>query len=118
MRSLKAAMRWDEERYGREYDLDIYMIVAVNDFNMGAMENKGLNIFNSACALADPHTTTDLGFQRVESVIARSRWKILSHAWKRFLNVISANLCVGTNKQERPKCKYKAGMMRTQVPMC
>ncbi|SEI48462.1 aminopeptidase N [Allopseudospirillum japonicum] len=77
MRSLKAAMRWDEEVYGREYDLDIYMIVAVNDFNMGAMENKGLNIFNSACALADPQTTTDLGFQRVESVIAHEYF----HNW-------------------------------------
>ena len=52
--SLKKAMRWDEEVYGREYDLDIFMIVAVDDFNMGAMENKGLNIFNSSCVLAKP----------------------------------------------------------------
>ena len=54
MDSLKKSMRWDEEVYGREYDLDIFMIVAVNDFNMGAMENKGLNIFNSSCVLAAP----------------------------------------------------------------
>ena len=56
LHSLKQAMKWDEETYGREYDLDIFMIVAVNDFNMGAMENKGLNVFNSACVLASPET--------------------------------------------------------------
>jgi hypothetical protein len=54
MRSLKAAMRWDEERYGREYDLDVFMIVAVSHFNMGAMENKGLNVFNAKYILASP----------------------------------------------------------------
>src|SRR5690606_6211912 len=57
MTSLKNSMRWDEQVYGREYDLDIFMIVAVDDFNMGAMENKGLNIFNTACVLAKPETT-------------------------------------------------------------
>jgi aminopeptidase N len=75
--SLKRSMRWDEETYGREYDLDIFMIVAVDDFNMGAMENKGLNIFNTSCVLANPLTTTDLGFQRVEAVVAHEYF----HNW-------------------------------------
>ena len=70
MDSLKRSMKWDEEVYGREYDLDIFMIVAVDDFNMGAMENKGLNIFNSSCLLASPETTTDDGYLRVEAVVA------------------------------------------------
>jgi aminopeptidase N len=77
MTSLKNAMRWDEEAYGREYDLDIFMIVAVDDFNMGAMENKGLNIFNTSCVLAKPETTTDAGFQRVEGVVAHEYF----HNW-------------------------------------
>jgi len=77
MTSLKNAMRWDEEVYGREYDLDIFMIVAVDDFNMGAMENKGLNIFNTSCVLAKPETTTDVGFQRVEGVVAHEYF----HNW-------------------------------------
>lgn len=77
MTSLKHSMRWDEEVYGREYDLDIFMIVAVDDFNMGAMENKGLNIFNTSCVLAKPETTTDAGFQRVEGVVAHEYF----HNW-------------------------------------
>lgn len=77
MASLKHSMRWDEEVYGREYDLDIFMIVAVDDFNMGAMENKGLNIFNTSCVLAKPETTTDAGFQRVEGVVAHEYF----HNW-------------------------------------
>ncbi len=77
MASLKAAMRWDETQYGCEYDLDIYMIVAVSHFNMGAMENKGLNVFNTSCVLAHPATTTDAGFQRVESVVAHEYF----HNW-------------------------------------
>ena len=77
MDSLKRAMKWDEDVYGREYDLDIYMIVAVSHFNMGAMENKGLNIFNTSCVLAHPATTTDAGFQRVEAVIAHEYF----HNW-------------------------------------
>lgn len=77
MNSLKRAMRWDEKHYGREYDLDIYMVVAVDDFNMGAMENKGLNIFNTSCVLANPDTTTDTGYQRVEAVIAHEYF----HNW-------------------------------------
>ncbi|PKM05475.1 MAG: aminopeptidase N [Gammaproteobacteria bacterium HGW-Gammaproteobacteria-6] len=77
MDSLKRSMRWDEEVYGREYDLDIFMIVAVNDFNMGAMENKGLNIFNSSCVLAHPDTATDMAFQRVEAVVAHEYF----HNW-------------------------------------
>ncbi|PRY72791.1 aminopeptidase N [Halomonas ventosae] len=77
MASLKRAMRWDEEAYGREYDLDRFMIVAVNDFNMGAMENKGLNIFNSAAVLTHPHTATDAAFQRVEGIVAHEYF----HNW-------------------------------------
>jgi len=77
MLSLKKAMRWDEQIYGREYDLDIYMIVAVDDFNMGAMENKGLNIFNTSCVLASPDITTDAGYQRVEEVVAHEYF----HNW-------------------------------------
>ena len=77
MMSLKNSMRWDEEVYGREYDLDIFMIVAVDDFNMGAMENKGLNIFNTSCVLAAPETTTDAAFQRVEGVVAHEYF----HNW-------------------------------------
>jgi aminopeptidase N len=77
MASLKNSMRWDEEVYGREYDLNIFMIVAVDDFNMGAMENKGLNIFNTSCVLAKPETTTDAGFQRVEGVVAHEYF----HNW-------------------------------------
>jgi aminopeptidase N len=77
MRSLQHSMRWDEERYGREYDLDIFNIVAVDDFNMGAMENKSLNIFNTSCVLARPETTTDVGFQRVEAVVAHEYF----HNW-------------------------------------
>ena len=77
MDSLKKSMRWDEETYGREYDLDIFMIVAVNDFNMGAMENKGLNIFNSSCVLAKAETATDAAHQRVEAVVAHEYF----HNW-------------------------------------
>ncbi|VAW87399.1 Membrane alanine aminopeptidase N [hydrothermal vent metagenome] len=75
--SLKKSMRWDEEVYGREYDLDIFMIVAVNDFNMGAMENKGLNIFNSACVLAKPETATDADFENIEGIIGHEYF----HNW-------------------------------------
>jgi aminopeptidase N len=77
MDSLKKSMTWDEEVYGREYDLDIFMIVAVNDFNMGAMENKGLNIFNSSCVLAKAETATDAAHQRVEAVVAHEYF----HNW-------------------------------------
>ncbi|WP_300651027.1 aminopeptidase N [Pseudomonas sp.] len=77
MDSLKKSMKWDEQVYGREYDLDIFMIVAVNDFNMGAMENKGLNIFNSSCVLAKAETATDAAHQRVEAVVAHEYF----HNW-------------------------------------
>ena len=77
MLSLKNAMAWDEKTYGREYDLDLYMIVAVSFFNMGAMENKGLNIFNTSCVLAHPKTQTDAAFQRVEAVVAHEYF----HNW-------------------------------------
>ncbi|MBK1716877.1 aminopeptidase N [Thiocystis violacea] len=77
MRSLKKAMRWDEERFGREYDLDVFMIVAVSHFNMGAMENKGLNVFNDKFVLARPDTATDVDFDGIESVIAHEYF----HNW-------------------------------------
>ncbi len=77
MRSLIHAMRWDEEVYGREYDLDVFNIVAVNDFNMGAMENKSLNIFNSKFVLASRDTATDSDYQGIEAVIAHEYF----HNW-------------------------------------
>jgi aminopeptidase N len=77
MDSLKRSMRWDEQRFGREYDLDVFHIVAVDDFNMGAMENKSLNIFNTSCVLACPDTTTDAGYQRIESIVAHEYF----HNW-------------------------------------
>ncbi len=77
MASLKRAMRWDEETYGLEYDLDIYMIVAVDDFNMGAMENKGLNVFNSKYVLARPDTATDADYVAIEGVIGHEYF----HNW-------------------------------------
>lgn len=77
MAALKKAMAWDEEVYGREYDLDIYMIVAVDDFNMGAMENKGLNLFNSRYILANPETATDDDYVAIESVVAHEYF----HNW-------------------------------------
>jgi len=75
--SLKKAMEWDEQRFGLEYDLDIYMIVAVDDFNMGAMENKGLNVFNSKYVLARPDTATDADYIAIEAVIAHEYF----HNW-------------------------------------
>ena len=77
MASLKAAMRWDEEVYGREYDLDLFNIVAVDDFNFGAMENKGLNIFNSRYVLADQDTATDADFDDIAGVVAHEYF----HNW-------------------------------------
>lgn len=77
MRSLQASMAWDEKNYGREYDLDLYMIVAVSHFNMGAMENKGLNIFNTQYVLARPDTATDSDYQHIEGVIGHEYF----HNW-------------------------------------
>ena len=77
MTALKNAMKWDEETYGREYDLDIFNIVAVSDFNMGAMENKGLNIFNTRYILADPDTATDADYDGIEGVVAHEYF----HNW-------------------------------------
>ncbi|MDP6655773.1 MAG: aminopeptidase N [SAR324 cluster bacterium] len=77
MLSLKESMRWDEERFGREYDLDLFMIVAVNDFNMGAMENKGLNIFNSKLILASQETATDTDFYNIQGVVGHEYF----HNW-------------------------------------
>lgn len=77
LKALKLSMKWDEDVYGRAYDLDIYNIVAVDDFNSGAMENKGLNIFNSSLVLASPETSTDRDFERIEAVIAHEYF----HNW-------------------------------------
>ncbi|MDX1795125.1 MAG: aminopeptidase N [Hydrogenovibrio sp.] len=77
MTSLKKSMKWDEDRFGLVYDLDVYMIVAVDDFNMGAMENKGLNIFNSKYVLAKPETATDVDFEGIEAVIGHEYF----HNW-------------------------------------
>jgi len=77
MQALKDSMKWDEEVYGREYDLDLFNIVAVDDFNMGAMENKGLNVFNSSAVLASPETSTDMNFERIEAIIAHEYF----HNW-------------------------------------
>lgn len=77
MGALKRSMKWDEDVYGREYDLNIFNIVAVDAFNMGAMENKSLNIFNSSCVLASPETATDATFQRIEAIVAHEYF----HNW-------------------------------------
>jgi len=77
MTSLKKSMKWDEDTFGLEYDLDVYNIVAVADFNMGAMENKGLNVFNNALVLADPDSATDQDYERVEGVIGHEYF----HNW-------------------------------------
>ncbi|WP_419738323.1 aminopeptidase N [Ruegeria sp.] len=77
MEALKKSIKWDEDVYGREYDLDVFNIVAVDDFNMGAMENKGLNIFNSSAVLASPETSTDVNFERIEAIIAHEYF----HNW-------------------------------------
>ncbi len=77
MDSLKRSMRWDEERFGLEYDLDLFNIVAVSDFNMGAMENKSLNVFNSKCVLADPDTATDADYASIEGIVAHEYF----HNW-------------------------------------
>ncbi|WP_337180114.1 aminopeptidase N [Sphingopyxis granuli] len=77
MASLKHSMAWDEQVYGREYDLDLFNIVAVSDFNMGAMENKGLNVFNTRYILADPDTATDADYDGVEGVVAHEYF----HNW-------------------------------------
>lgn len=77
MESLKKSMKWDEERFGREYDLSTYMIVAIDDFNAGAMENKGLNIFNSKLVFANPKTATDADYEAIESVVAHEYF----HNW-------------------------------------
>ena len=77
MQALRDSMKWDEDVYGREYDLDLFNIVAVDDFNMGAMENKGLNIFNSSAVLASQATSTDTNFERIEAIIAHEYF----HNW-------------------------------------
>jgi len=78
MESIKKAMKWDEERFGLEYDLGVFNVVAVSDFNMGAMENKGLNVFNSRLVMATPETATDVDFGRIEGVIGHEYFR----AWR------------------------------------
>ncbi len=117
MASLKNAMRWDEEEYDREYDLDVYMIVAVDDFNMGAMENKGLNIFNSKYVLADQSTATDDDFVGVESVVAHEyfhNWtgnRITCRDW--FQLSLKEGLTVFRD-QEFTACSHSAAVKRIQ----
>jgi len=77
MTSLKKAMQWEEQHYGREYDLDVFMIVAIQDFNFGAMENKGLNVFNAKCIWADPHVATDADYAHIDSTVAHEYF----HNW-------------------------------------
>ena len=92
-------MKWDEDKFGLEYDLGIYNIVAVDDFNMGAMENKGLNVFNTAYVLADPATATDGDYERVEAVIGHEyfhNWtgnRVTCRDWFQLTNVRLEGLC-------------------------
>ena len=115
LRSLVNAMRWDEEKYGREYDLDVYNIVAVNDFNMGAMENKGLNVFNSKFVLARPDTATDHDFLGIEGVIAHEyfhNWtgnRITCRDW------FQLSLKEGLHRVPRPGVLGRHGRARRQA---
>jgi aminopeptidase N len=108
MDALKRSMRWDEEVYGREYDLDVFNIVAVDDFNMGAMENKGLNIFNSKYVLASPETATDRDYERIEAIIAHEyfhNWtgnRITCRDW--FQLCLKEGLTVFRDSSSRPTC--------------
>lgn len=77
MESLQKAMKWDEERFGLEYDLDLFNIVAVDDFNMGAMENKSLNVFNTRCVLGSTETASDSDFLAIQGVVAHEYF----HNW-------------------------------------
>ena len=105
MQSLKDAMAWDEKVYGREYDLDVYHIVAVNDFNMGAMENKGLNVFNTACVLAKPTTATDADYERVQAVVAHEYF----HNWCVPLPLLSLRCCCCRRHSAQPRPRRRAG---------
>jgi aminopeptidase N len=98
MESLKRSMKWDEDKFGLEYDLDLYNIVAVNDFNMGAMENKGLNVFNTAYVLADPATASDVDYERVEGVIG---YDCLCAQYKSVFHVYSTYSCACILPQTR-----------------
>jgi len=95
MQSLKEAMRWDEKAFGREYDLDLYMIVAVSHFNMGAMENKGLNIFNTKYVLASTQTATDTDFENIEAVIGHEYFHHWSGHWVTFRDWFHLRLKAG-----------------------
>ena len=97
MESLKASLAWDEKRYGLEYDLDLFNIVAVDDFNMGAMENKSLNIFNSRLVLASPQTATDGDYAAIESVVAHEQF----HNWVRILLLCLPATCVPLTRSLR-----------------
>lgn len=88
LESLKKSMKWDEDTFGLEYDLDVYNIVAVNDFNMGAMENKGLNVFNTALTLADPKSATDSDYERVSEAVCFT-FNQLSSMWAHRSTIIA-----------------------------
>ena len=108
MDALKRSMKWDEEAFGREYDLDLFMIVAVRDFNFGAMENKGLNIFNSSLVLAEAETATDLDYERIEGVVAHEyfhNWtgnRITCRDW--FQLCLKEGLTVFRDQEFTPTC--------------
>jgi aminopeptidase N len=106
LESVKIAMKWDEEQFGREYDLDIFNVVAVADFNMGAMENKSLNVFNSKCVLGVPETATDATLRRIQGIIAHEYF----HNWtgnrvtcRDWFQLTLKEGCVGMPKQPTEK---------------
>ena len=120
MESLQNAMKWDEDRFGLEYDLDIYHVVVTDDFNMGAMENKSLNIFNSKYVLARPDTATDLDFQGIEGVIGHEYF----HNWTG--NRVTCRTCsrarssgfatfafcaAGSSRRTPARCRTRSGPM-------
>ena len=132
MDALKRSMAWDEKRFGREYDLDLFNIVAVSDFNFGAMENKGLNVFNDRYVLADPESATDADYANIEGVIAHEyfhNWtgnRITCRDWfqlclKEGLTVyrdqeFSSTCCVLQRRQTHPGSHPKATLRAAQIP--
>ena len=106
MMSLKAAMEWDEKNFGLECDLCTYNVVAVDDYNMGAMENKGLNVFNTACVLAKPTTATDADYERVQAVVAHEYF----HNWCVPLPLLSLRCCCCCRRHSaQPRPRRRAG---------
>ena len=102
LEALKKAMKWDEDVYGLEYDLDVYHIVAVNDFNMGAMENKGLNVFNTACVLAAPETATD-GDVGGGGALWQKRRLAGEQAWFKRRRAVGAERCAARDRLNQPQ---------------